>query len=158
MSEQKFFICPQCKNMVGIINDGGMPLICCGEEMQQLTPNTSDGATEKHVPDISVKERLVHVVIGSVPHPMTQEHHIDFIYLQTAHGGQMKRIALDNEASVMFAVLNDEPVAAYAYCNLHGLWKSDISTQTEQTHCLNENDNEEDEKICSAEFSQGCMS
>lgn len=146
MSEQKFFRCRHCGNMVGLIHDAGMPMLCCGEEMQALIPNTVEAATEKHIPVISVKERLIHVEIGSVAHPMTEEHHIDFIYLQTEQGGQMKRLCVGTPAAAMFAVLDDTAVCAYAYCNLHGLWKATVSDTC--TH--------EDDMVCSAEFSESC--
>lgn len=146
MVEQKFFRCKKCGNLMGIINNSGVPIICCGEPMEELHSNTVEASTEKHIPQVSVKERLVHVKIGSVPHPMTEEHHIEFIYLQTENGGQMRCLKVESEADAMFAVLEEKPLAAYAYCNLHGLWKVDI-----------ENPVDEQDLVCSAEFTEGCI-
>lgn len=175
MNEQKFFRCRLCGNMVGLIHDAGMPMICCSEVMQELIPNTTDGATEKHIPVVSVRERLVHAEVGSTAHPMTKEHFIEFIYLQTEHGGQMKRLCTDKDkkAEAMFAVLDDKPTAVYAYCNLHGLWKVEVcdkcldkktekACDCEKTEacCSSEAekpcDCEKTEACCSPEFSEGC--
>lgn len=101
-------------------------MICCGDEMEELIPNTAEAATEKHLPVISSKERLISAEIGSLAHPMTKEHHINFIYLQTEKGGQMKRLCVDSAPAAIYAVLDDSPVAVYAYCNLHGLWKTEV--------------------------------
>lgn len=146
MNEQTFFRCRHCGNMVGMIHDSGVPMICCGDPMQALVPNTTEAATEKHIPVVSVKERLVHAKVGSVAHPMTEEHHIEFIYLQTEVGGQMKRLRVGTDAAAIFAVLDDAPVSVYAYCNLHGLWKADAPDTDDEVH----------ETVCSAEFSEGC--
>lgn len=152
MNEQKFFKCNHCGNLIGLINNGGVPMICCGEPMEELIPNTVDAATEKHLPEISVNGRLVHVKIGSVAHPMTEEHHISFIYLQTANGGQRRSLKIDTQATAMFAVLEDQPLEVFAYCNLHGLWKTTVPCS-----CDNNKDIESDETICSADFTQGCI-
>lgn len=126
MSKQKFFRCKHCGNLVGMIEDGNVPIICCGEPMEELQPNTVEAATEKHIPEVSRNGRLVHAKIGSVPHPMTEEHHISFIYLQTENGGQRRTLKVGEEADAMFAVLEDKPLEVFAYCNLHGLWRADI--------------------------------
>lgn len=151
MCEQKFFRCKHCGNLVGFINNAGIPMVCCNEPMEELCPNTTEAATEKHIPEVSVNERLVHAKIGSVPHPMTEEHHIEFIYLQTENGGQMRRLKVGAEAHAMFAVLEDKPMQVFAYCNLHGLWKMEIPCDCE---C---DDDAADETTCSAEFAKGCM-
>ena len=82
-SQQKFFLCKHCGNLVGLLNNAGVPLICCGEPMVELVPNTTDAAQEKHVPVVTAKGREISVNVGSAAHPMTQEHHIAWIYLQT---------------------------------------------------------------------------
>lgn len=134
MVEQKFFRCKHCGNLVAMLHASGVPIICCGEPMEHLVPNTHEGATEKHIPIPEVMERLVHAKVGSVPHPMTEEHHIQFLYLETENGGQMKRLAIGEDAAAIFAVLNDSPTAVYAYCNLHGLWKAEVSAGCDHTH------------------------
>lgn len=84
--EQKFFICKHCGNLVGMIHNAGVKIICCGEPMTELVPNTTDAAGEKHLPVVEVSGKQVTVSVGSVPHPMTEEHHIAWVYLQTAKG------------------------------------------------------------------------
>lgn len=124
--EQKFFLCKHCGNLVGMINDSGVPMICCGEPMTELKANTVDAAQEKHVPVIEVQGNTVTVKVGSVPHPMLEEHHIVWIYLQTEQGAQRKCPKVGGEAVATFALAEgDKVVAAYEYCNLHGLWKAE---------------------------------
>lgn len=125
---QKFFICRHCGNIVGLIHNAGVPLVCCGQKMEELTANTTDASTEKHVPVVEVEGNLVKVRVGEVDHPMEEEHHIAWIYLQTACGGQRKALAIHSEPAVTFAVTeDDQPQAVFAYCNLHGLWKAELS-------------------------------
>lgn len=126
-TEQKFFICKHCGNLIGMINNAGVKMMCCGEPMEELTPNTTDASQEKHVPVIEVKGDTVTVKIGSAPHPMLEEHHITWIYLQTEQGGQRKELIVGGDPSATFALTDgDKPVAAFEYCNLHGLWKASI--------------------------------
>lgn len=126
MCEQKFFRCKHCGNMVGQLFDAGVPLVCCGEPMEELIANTVDASVEKHVPVVTVEGDLVKVVIGAVEHPMTEEHHITWIYLLTERGGQRKCLRVGEKPEISFAMTEDKPLAAYAYCNLHGLWKADV--------------------------------
>ena len=123
MSEIKFFICEHCGNIVGMIHNAGVPLMCCGQKMKQLVPGTVEASTEKHIPVAAVEGNLVKVTVGAVEHPMTEEHLIQRVYLQTTAGGQRKVLAPCAVPTVTFARTEDEqPVAVYAYCNLHGLW------------------------------------
>jgi superoxide reductase len=124
--DTRFFICKKCGNLVGMIFNSGAPMICCGEEMSELIPGSVDAAREKHVPVVSKKCGKVTVEVGSVAHPMTKEHYIQWIYLQTAKGGQRKCLQPGDEPKAVFSLAEDEAVAAYAYCNLHGLWKTDL--------------------------------
>ncbi len=122
----KFYICKHCGNLVGMIHDSGVPLVCCGEPMKELVPNTTDAAGEKHLPVVKVEGSTVTVTVGSVAHPMTDAHLIQWVYLQTEKGGQRKTLTAADAPSVTFELsADDKPVAAYAYCNLHGLWKTD---------------------------------
>lgn len=92
-----------------------------------LEPNTTDAAQEKHVPVVTVNGNAVHVEVGSTLHPMTPEHYITFIALETEKGYQIVELTPDDQPIADFAVAEgDKPVAAYEYCNLHGLWKADI--------------------------------
>jgi superoxide reductase len=127
MSEPKFFICEHCGKIVGVINDTRVPLMCCGQKMTEIIPGTVDAAVEKHVPVVTVDGKTVKVEIGAAAHPMTEAHSIQWVYLQTAEGGQRKVLSPEDAPVVTFALTDsDTPIAAYAYCNLHGLWKADI--------------------------------
>ncbi|MFT3950441.1 MAG: desulfoferrodoxin family protein [Oscillospiraceae bacterium] len=123
----KFYVCKHCGNLVGIINASGAPLTCCGEHMKELIPNTTEAATEKHLPVVAVDGDLVTVAVGSVAHPMLPEHHIVWVYLETEQGGQRKNLEVGADPVAAFALTDgDKPIAAYAYCNLHGLWKTEL--------------------------------
>ena len=127
MKEQKFYICEHCGNIVAKVQDAGVPLFCCGEKMKELVPGTVEASAEKHIPVVSVEGNLVKVDVGSVAHPMLEEHFIQWVYLQTNVGGQRKNLVPGAAPSVTFALSEGEvPVAAFEYCNLHGLWKADI--------------------------------
>lgn len=121
--EQKFLICSHCGNLVSLIHDAGVPLLCCGEPMAVLTPNTTEAATEKHIPAVTVSGNTVSVQVGSVEHPMTEAHSIQWIYVATENGGQRKSLCPDQKPIAVFTLHEDKPLAVYAYCNLHGLWK-----------------------------------
>jgi superoxide reductase len=122
----KLYKCAHCGNIVEMVEDRGVNPVCCGELMQELVANTTDAAQEKHVPVIEQEGNKVVVKVGSVEHPMLEEHHISFIILETNKGVQRK--ALDPVgAPVAEFVLGEgeEVVAAYEYCNLHGFWKAE---------------------------------
>lgn len=119
-----FYICKHCGNLVGMIRNTGAPIICCGEPMSELIPGSVDASHEKHVPAVKVDGNLVTVEIGSAPHPMLEEHYIEWVCLETGRGRQRKRLNPGEEPKVLFTLVDDKPVAAYAYCNLHGLWKT----------------------------------
>ncbi len=122
-----FYICNHCKNIIGKVHDSGVPVVCCGEKMALLVPNTTDAATEKNVLVISVDGCNVTVTIGSTAHPMTEEHLIQWVYLETEEGGQKKALKAGDSPVVRFAITDTDKVkAAYAYCNLHGLWKAEV--------------------------------
>jgi superoxide reductase len=124
--QQKFFICGQCGNMVGLIKDEGGPMVCCGEEMDELVPNTVEASVEKHLPVVTVSGDSISVRIGSVPHPMEEAHRIEFVYVETERGGQRKCLKTGEEPAVSFVFTGDKPIAVFAYCNLHGLWMTKI--------------------------------
>lgn len=122
----KFYVCKHCGNMVGMIHSSGVSMICCGEPMTEMVPNITDGATEKHVPVVTTDGDMVTVEVGSVAHPMAEEHYIAWIYLETEKGGQRKALKPGEAPSAKFQLQDDKAVAAYEYCNLHGLWKTEI--------------------------------
>lgn len=128
MSKPKFLACDQCKTIVQVFCEAdGAHYSCCGQQMKELTPNTSEGATEKHLPVVEKNGNRVCVKVGSVFHPMTEEHSIGWVYLETEKGGQRVCLKAGEEPQAEFVVAEgDRPVAAYAWCNLHGFWKAEI--------------------------------
>ncbi|MCL2857670.1 MAG: desulfoferrodoxin [Oscillospiraceae bacterium] len=123
----KFFICKNhCRNLVELIEDKGGPMVCCGEKMTELTPNTVEASKEKHLPAVSFSGDTLTVNVGSVPHPMGEDHYISFVFVETANGGQRKLLKIGSEPTCKFAFADDKPIAAYAYCNLHGMWKTEL--------------------------------
>ena len=127
MKETRFYICNHCGNIVGKIKDSGVSVVCCGEKMKQLVPGEVEASVEKHLPVVTVEKNTVTAIVGSVVHPMTEEHNISWVYLETNSGGQRKALSPTSEPKVTFALAEGEtPVAVYAYCNLHGLWKTNV--------------------------------
>ena len=123
----KFYRCDHCGNIVTFLNDAGVPVMCCGQKMTELVPNTSDGAGEKHVPVVAVDGSRVTVQVGSVEHPMLEAHYIQWIIIETKQGYQKKTLAPEQKPVAEFALAaGDEVVGAYEYCNLHGLWKAEV--------------------------------
>jgi superoxide reductase len=123
---QRFFICSHCGNISGLIHDKGAPMMCCGDKMSELIPNTAEAATEKHLPVVSMADGKLNVEVGSVMHPSDDGHHIVFVYVETERGGQRKGLAAGDAPKLGFNFVDDKPVAVYAYCNLHGLWKTEV--------------------------------
>lgn len=123
----KFFKCLHCGNVAIKPWDAGVPLVCCGEKMHELIANSEDAATEKHVPVVTVNGSAVHVEVGEVAHPMTEEHLIAFVVLVTKKGYQVAQLTAADAPVADFAVAEgDEPVKVYEYCNLHGLWVKEL--------------------------------
>ena len=123
--EQKFYICEHCGNIVAMVRNAGVPVMCCGQKMTEIIPGTTDAAVEKHVPVYQVEGNLVKVRVGSVDHPMLPEHYIQWVSLQTRQGNQRKALLPGDRPEVCVARCEGEEVeAVYAYCNLHSLWKA----------------------------------
>ena len=122
----KNYICRHCGNIICMISDSGVPVICCGTKMEELIPNTVEASGEKHIPVVEVVGNKVEVKVGSVDHPMTPEHSIEWVYIETEKGGQCKKLNPGDAPVATFSLKDDKVVAAYAYCNLHGLWKTEI--------------------------------
>lgn len=124
---EKYYICKHCGNIVKLVNDKGIPVMCCGEKMAELIPGTSDGAVEKHVPIVKKDGNIVVVEVGSVAHPMIEEHFIQWIEIFTNKGSQFKALKPGDKPTAEFLLLDGEQLeSVYAYCNLHGLWKANI--------------------------------
>jgi len=124
--KSKFYICRHCGNLIEKIHDAGVPVICCGEKMQELVPNTVEASGEKHLPVVSVENGVVKVNVGAVDHPMIPEHFIEWVYVQTEKGSQRKALKPGEDPNVSFVLGDDKAVAVYAYCNLHGLWMVEL--------------------------------
>ena len=123
--EMKFYICKNCGNIIAMVKKSGVPVMCCGQKMAELEPGTTDAAVEKHVPVFEIKDNKVLVTVGSVEHPMLDEHFIEWIAVQTTAGNQRKALKPGDKPQACFALCEGEEVeAVYAYCNLHSLWKA----------------------------------
>ncbi|HZJ87530.1 MAG TPA: desulfoferrodoxin family protein [Sphaerochaeta sp.] len=126
MKEHEFLLCERCGNIAAKVIDKGPKLVCCGEEMVVMVPHTADDGYEKHVPAVTIEGDCVEVNVGSVDHPMTEAHHIAFIYVQTEKGGMKKALPVDGKPHATFCLADDKAVAVFEYCNLHGLWKLEL--------------------------------
>ena len=123
--EMKFYQCKHCGQIIEVVKNAGVPVMCCGEKMSKLIPNVSDGAGEKHMPVYEIKENKVIVAVGSVAHPMLEAHYIEWVAIETKFGVQRKELKPEQEPKVCFSLCDgDQLIAVYAYCNLHGLWKA----------------------------------
>lgn len=120
----KYYVCEHCGNIIEYVKDSGVPVMCCGQKMTELVPGTSDGAVEKHVPVVTIDGNKVIVRIGEVAHPMVEAHYIEWIVIETLKGSQKVKLNPEEAPEAEFILTEgDEFVAAYEYCNLHGLWK-----------------------------------
>lgn len=118
----QIYKCEACGNIVEVIHEGAGELVCCGEPMALLGENTTDAAREKHVPVIEKIEGGVKVTVGSVPHPMEEEHYIEWIEL-IVDGKAYRQFLNPGEApEAVFPVTGGE-ISARELCNVHGLWK-----------------------------------
>lgn len=125
MNELTLYHCEICGNLICMIEDSGVVPKCCGAEMNRVTANTKDAAAEKHVPVIQREGNSVNIYVGEQPHPMNQMHYIGLIFLLTDSGLYMRRLTPDCAARTVFDIQPDEEIiAVYAWCNIHGLWKS----------------------------------
>ena len=123
--EMKFYRCSHCGQIVAIVKETGVPIVCCGEPMVEIIPGTTDAALEKHVPVFTVEGNKVQVSVGSAAHPMLPEHYIEWVAIQTKTGNQRKPLCPGDEPKACFSLCDgDEVIAVYAYCNLHSLWKA----------------------------------
>ena len=127
MSNSQIFLkCGLCGNLIGFIDDKGISIMCCGQKMTELIPNKVEASTEKHLPVVTTSQCTMSVDVGSVAHPMDKEHYIEFIFVKTEQGGQRKNLKPGMEPKCEFCLVDDKAVSVYAYCNLHGLWKTDV--------------------------------
>ncbi len=127
MKNNKFYVCPHCGNIVEMVNDAGVNPVCCGQKMKELVPGSVDASKEKHVPEVKVGENIVEVNVGSVDHPMVDVHWIEWVQLVTDKGSYRKALNPGEAPNVKFLLGDEKPLAVYAYCNLHGLWKTELN-------------------------------
>ena len=123
--EQHFYVCETCGNIVGMIHDAGVPLVCCGKKMTPMRP-AKDASWEKHAPVARREGDFVTVEVGALPHPVEEEHGIRWVYLQTDRGGQRKNLSPGDTPIVRFALCGEIPVRVYACCSQHGLWQAEL--------------------------------
>lgn len=126
MNQPKFYRCRHCGNLVELIQNRGVPLVCCGEQMELLTPNSTEASGEKHIPEVRCLNGMLTVTVGSQRHPMEPEHYIQWIYVQTEHGGMRYDLKPGEEPKASFCLCSDPAVAVYEYCNIHGLWMTTL--------------------------------
>jgi len=122
MASQQIFKCNQCGNIIEVVRDGGGQLVCCGQSMEKVGENTTEAATEKHIPEITAIDGGYKVVVGSVAHPMEEKHYIEWIELIVDETTVLrKHLSPGAPPEAVFNVSGGK-VKARAYCNLHGLW------------------------------------
>ena len=120
----KFYVCKTCGNIVTKVKDSAVPVFCCGKAMNELVPGSVDAAQEKHVPIFKIDGSKVFVMVGEVEHPMVPEHFIEWIAIETKLGYQIKYLTPEEKPAASFNIgSQDELIAVYAYCNIHGLWE-----------------------------------
>lgn len=142
-----FYKCKSCNNIM--LEMGDPKTLCKDAGLELLRPNTTDAATEKHVPTVTVENGMVVVRIGTDEHPMSEEHHIAWVYVQTTGGGTYYNLNNDDVPEAIFPIRPEEVEAVYAYCNLHGLWKA--------AEPVLPNNFVENNVACSPEFPAGCV-
>ncbi len=122
----KFYICEHCGNVIEKVEDHGVPVMCCGKKMQELVPGVVEASHEKHIPVAKVEGNLGKGAVGSVEHPMAEEHSILWVALESDKGLYRKHLEVGAAPEAVFALADEKPIAVYAYCNLHGLWKQEL--------------------------------
>lgn len=147
MANVDIYRCEKCGNVVVQLKNGGGTLTCCGQAMTKLVANSTDAAQEKHVPVVTLGDGKIKVEVGSTLHPMLPEHYIEWIALVAEGKVQIQFLKPGEEPKAEFQEV--EAGTIFAYCNLHGLWKSDFASKEEFVIDY--------EAACSAEFSEGCI-
>lgn len=127
MTKLRFFKCSHCGNVVVKLVDNKVPVFCCGEMMEEILANTTEAAVEKHLPVVELNKGLLSVKIGEVLHPMEENHYINFVAVETDAGYTIVSFLPGELPETKIYVAEKKVVAVYEYCNLHGLWKKEIS-------------------------------
>ena len=127
MKELQFYRCDICGIISALVVDGKGTMSCCGKPMTLLKANSTEAATEKHIPEVSVNGDELVAQVGSVIHPMSDEHHISFIAVEFSDGSYtIKELAHTESPVANFNIKGKTPVKVYEFCNLHGLWVKEI--------------------------------
>jgi superoxide reductase len=126
MKRATFYECSECKSLALKVNDAEGVLSCCGKPMVAVAPNTTDAAQEKHVPAVSLENGTLHVEVGSVAHPMDEDHFIQWVYVVTDQGLMARCFTPGQPAVADFELAGQKPISVFEYCNKHGLWKADL--------------------------------
>ena len=126
MKRSTFYRCCKCGNIAIKVVDGGGALVCCGEPMQVLEPNTTDAAQEKHVPSVTLEGDVLRAQVGSTIHPMVEDHWIQWIYVVTEEGVLARCLKPGDTPEASFDLQGQTPIAVFEYCNKHGLWKANV--------------------------------
>lgn len=116
--------CDICGNIAEVLTAGGAEMMCCGQNMTMQNENTTEAAIEKHIPVLTKKDGGWQVAVGSVDHPMTAAHFIEWIELIAGDKVYRQFLNPNDKPAAFFPLAADGGVTARAYCNLHGLWKS----------------------------------
>ena len=131
----KFMKCEMCGNIITHLKDSGVIPQCCGSPMQQLVPGIIEGAGEKHIPVIKIvtgtidsrRARTIVVEVGEYLHPMSPDHYVQWIILETNKGFRVHYLEPTDQPRAEFLLSPDEDgIAAYEYCNIHGLWRTEM--------------------------------
>lgn len=125
MKKLVFYKCEICGNVVIKLIDKNVPVFCCGKIMQEIIPNTQEGAVEKHVPVVKQKENIISVSVGEVAHPMNEEHYITHIICESEKGFSVQTLSPNDKPECTFVLQDGDKLKnVYCNCNLHGIWKN----------------------------------
>ena len=123
----RFYMCEECKSIVELVEGEKAPIECCGGKLKEINPKKSEGAAEKHIPQVKVEGNVATVLVGSVFHPMQDGHHIGWVAVYTNKGVYRKKLEIGKDPVVEFLLSDGERISAvYAYCNEHGIWEADL--------------------------------
>lgn len=120
----RIFKCEKCGNIINLIEGKNTNFTCCGETMKEIVANTTDAAKEKHVPSCHVEDEVVIVSIGETKHPMEEKHYIEYVIAEYSDSVVKYMLKLGDEPEVYFDY--EKGMKVYAYCNLHGLWVTEL--------------------------------
>src|SRR5512137_1809703 len=121
--KRELYYCKQCGNVIEVAFAGSTPLICCGEEMTLLVAKSGEEGKEKHRPVVVASRTGIVVKVGSIDHPMTDQHYIAFIEVLTAGAVCRAELNPGDKPQAEFRIKEADIVEVRAYCNVHGLWK-----------------------------------